>query len=153
MLIIEPPALFLDRENERERQTERDRCKFQHHVENPNEHADGWDLVIMSFFVSQPGAVVLFMSAVNGLVKHCRPRCKRDRERAKIIIIRAIGRLIRQGRLKRVRRRFVRVNEAEVPHRPVIPIVGSLPRVEVLQPCASVGSTKTQGVIHPGIFW
>jgi hypothetical protein len=127
----------LDRADERERQTERDRCKFQHRVENPVEHPDGWDSLILDFFIRQPGAVVLFMRAVNSLVKHFRAGCKRDRERAKIIIIRAMGRLIRQGRLKRVRRCFVWANEAEVPHKPVIPLGVALPKAGVLEPTAA----------------
>ena len=152
MLIIEPFDLFLYRAEQRQQQAECERQEFQRQVANPVEHADGWDTAIMAYFVSQPGAVVLFMTAVNNLARHCRARCKRDRERAKIILIHAIGRLIRQGRLKRVRRRFVRVNEGEVPQKPVNPLGVLPPDVGTLRPGVSVGSTPSRSVIHPAVF-
>lgn len=152
MIVTEPYDLFLKRASERERQIERERRAFEHRVANPTEHQDGWDDAIMSYFVSQPGAVLLFMGAVNDVVKKCRAKRKRDREQAKIIIIRSIGRLIRQGRLKRVRRRYVRVNEAEVPHVPVIPISLVRSSSAAFQARVSEGSTAKRMVIHPAVF-
>ena len=105
----------------------------------------------MRFFIAQPGVVIPFMSAVNSLVKLCRARCKSDREKAKIEIIRALGRLIREGRLVRVRRKNVRVNEAQVPHEPIIPFdeFKSSKRNSLAN---SVGSTAAMGAINPAIF-
>lgn len=143
MIVIEPPRLFFDRAHARQHQLECDQHGFQHHVANPHEHLDGWDQAIMNFFIGQPGAVVLFMRAVNTLARHCRAGCKRDRERAKIIIIRAMGRLVREGRLKRVRRRYVRVNAAEVRPRPIIPRGVPLPDAHALRAGSSAGSTTT----------
>jgi hypothetical protein len=122
MLVIEPIDLFYDRAEQRRQESECERRIFQSQVANPTEHEGCWDGAIMTFFVGQPGMVVLFMRAINVLAKQCRTECKRDREQAKVILIKAIGRLIRQGRLKRVRRRFVRVSETEVPAKPVMPL-------------------------------
>ena len=127
MLLIEPPDLFFTRAEQRRQEAERERQEFHRQIAAQQDKADGWDRVIMDYFIGQPGTVVLIMRAVNILVKHCRARCKRDRERAKIPIIRAIGGLIRQGRLKRVRRRFVRANQAEVPSKPVLPMGVAVP--------------------------
>jgi hypothetical protein len=112
---IEPPDMFFRRLEDKQREVDRI-------LSHPTEHPSGWDETIMRFFIAQPDAVMLFMRAVNALVKQCGARCKRERETAKIAIIHALGRLIRQRRLVRVRRRYVRVNTGEVPQAPVIPL-------------------------------
>jgi hypothetical protein len=153
MIIAEPTDLFLNRAYERERRLERERREFQYRVSNSTEHEDGWDDTIMAYFGSRAGQVVLYMRAVNAISRQCQAKRKRDRERAKIIVIRSIGRLIREGRLKRVRRRFVRVNEAEVPHVMVIPMgTPAQAGLSKLQARVSERSTKGQKVIHPAIF-
>ncbi len=152
MLIIEPPDRFFDRIKDKQCYYAKQYREFDHHNATQKEHPDGWDYVIMNFFIRQPGAVVLFMRAVNALVRHCRSRCKLDREKAKIIIIRSIGRLIREGRLKRVKRRFVRINQGELTGAPLIPTGVPLPKAQPIRPGASKGSTPGTTAIQGGVF-
>ena len=151
-LIIEPPELACNRAAQQQRRLERERRTFQHQTKNSTEHGDGWDRVIMDFFRWRPEEVVMFMGAVNALAKQCRASCKRDREAAKILIIHSIGRLIRDGRLERVNRRFVRINPGEIRGKPVIPDVAPLPSNQATQRRYSLGSTWGQMAIHPAIF-
>jgi hypothetical protein len=151
-LIIERPELSYNRAEQQQRRVERERRIFQLQIENPADHSDGWDQVIMNFFSWRPGEVVMFMRAVNVLAKQCRASCKRDREAAKILIIRSIGRLIREGRLRRVNRRFVRISQGEIRGQPVIPDIAPLLDTQGIQRCYSTGSTSDQITIHPAIF-
>ncbi len=133
-------------------EAERMRQQFLHQVANPQEHADGWDETIMSFFINQPRLVILIMRAVNVLTKQHRYACKKHREQAKILVMRSIGRLIQEGRLKRVRRRYVSISAAELPPKPIIPLGALMPDAAKLEATIAAGSTPARLVIHPGVF-
>ncbi len=137
-VLIEPPDLFLRRMQE----TQRD---FEWGLAHPTEHPSGWDEAIMRFFIGQPGVVIPFRRAVNTLAKLCRPRCQRDRDQAKIAIIRCLDRLAREGRLVRVGRRHLRVNEGEVPHAPILPLK------EFLRTRSSLEASRSQESATPKI--
>ena len=152
MQFIEPDDLFLLRTARRAQDVERRRQEFKHQIDRPAEHGDGWDSLIMAYFIGQPRAVILYMRAVNALVKHCRAHNKKEREKAKVLIIRAIGRLIREGRLKRVKRRFVRVSGGEIPQTPIIPFGNLIPGTGRSRSHVASGSTESQTVVNPSIF-
>lgn len=121
-------------------------------LSQPTEHPSGWDEAIMRFFMAQPNAVMLQVRVANALVKQCSARSKPAREAAKIEILRALGRLMRQRRLIRVGRRSVRVNAGEVPRPPVIPLDQFQRNRSPLETSLSAGSAAPTGIIHPAIF-
>lgn len=144
-IIIEPPDLFLRRAEEKQREVD-------WFLTHPTEHLSGWDEAAMRFFIAQPNLVMLQVRVANELVKQCSARTKPAREAAKIEILRALGRLMRQRRLTRVGRRSVRVNAAEVPRPPVIPLDEFRRNRRALEASLSAGSAPPTGVIHPAIF-
>jgi len=145
-LIIEPPDLFIRRLEQKQREVDRI-------LSQPTEHPGwDWDETIMRFFIAQPRAVMLQVRVANALVKQCSARTKPAREAAKIAILRALGRLMRQRRLVRVGRRSVRVNAAEVPRPPVIPLEEFRRNRRALAASLSAGSAKPAGIIEPAIF-
>lgn len=144
-LIIEPPDLHFRRLEQKQREVHRI-------LSNPTEHPSGWDEAIMRFFIAQPNAVMLQVRVANVLVKQCSARTKPAREAAKTAILRALGRLMRQRRLIRVGRRSVRINAAEVPRPPVIPLDEFRRKRHALEASLSAGSAPPTGIIHPAIF-
>ncbi len=122
MDLIEHPDLYYARMAEKQRQREIALAKLQFQVEHPAEHPDGWDRAVINFFLSQPNVIVHFMKPVNILIKQCRAKTKAEKEKAKRLIIHTITRLLRAGRLKRVGRHRIRINAAEVPSPPIIPL-------------------------------
>jgi hypothetical protein len=95
---------------------------------------------------------MLQVHVANELVKQCNARTKPAREAAKIGILRALGRLMRVGRLTRAGRRSVRVNAAEVPRPPVIPLDEFRRDRRALEANLSAGSAVPTSVVHPAIF-
>jgi hypothetical protein len=112
-IFIEPAELYFKRAAQK-------RSEFDRILQNSPADISGWDSAIMRFFVTHQGSAVLFMRAVNALAKQCCARNKRERESASLLIMRAMGRLIREGRLVRVHRRFVRVHMTQVTAKPII---------------------------------
>lgn len=145
MIIVEPPDMFFRRLEDKQREVDRI-------LAQPTEHPSGWDEAIMRFFIARPNAVMLQVRVANVLVKQCSARTKPAREAAKIQILRALGRLMRQRRLIRVGRRSVRVNAAEVPRPPVIPLDEFRRNKSKLEASLSVGSAPPTGIIYPAIF-
>lgn len=142
---IEPPDLFLRRLDQKQREVDGI-------LSQPTEHPSGWDDSIMRFFIAQPNLVMLQVRVPNELVKQCSARTKSTREAAKIEILRALGRLMRQRRLIRVGRRSVRVNAGEVPRPPVIPLEEFRRNRRAHEASLSAGSAVPTGIIHPAIF-
>ena len=67
----------------------------------------GWDHDILMFVDRHHGQPLHFMRAVNSVARTREHGCNRHRVQAKRQIILALGRLVRAGRVTRVRRKYV----------------------------------------------
>ena len=78
-----------------------------------------WDHDILNFLRRHHGQPLHFMRAVNSVARTRQHGCNRHRVQAKRQIILALGRLVRVGRVTRVRRKYVVLpaeTEVLVPH-------------------------------------
>ena len=80
--------------------------------------ASVWDEEIWQFLRQRYGQTLSFMAVVNAVAGRHRFMNNRLRVQAKVQIIKALGRLLREGRLRRVRRECLIL---PVPTEPVLP--------------------------------
>ena len=66
-----------------------------------------WDQPILAYLRQNSAQPVLLVRAVNAVVKTRRHFSTRHRNAMRIEILRALGKLIRQGQVVRIKRRFV----------------------------------------------
>jgi hypothetical protein len=99
MWITKPDSSYWHRRAERQRQAAGCTATFT---------ADSaWDEEIMQFLRQRYGQPLRFMAVVNGVAGQHRFFNHRLRVQAKIQVIKALGRLLCEGRVQRVRRKFV----------------------------------------------
>lgn len=67
----------------------------------------GWDEAILHILRCSGNQPILIVRVVNLAVKTCRHNSTRHRDAMRTDIFRAIGSMVRRGRLVRVKRRFV----------------------------------------------
>lgn len=151
-MIVEPHELYARRAEQKEYLRGVELLKFRNQIAHPTEHPDGWDRAVMDFFIAQPHAILRIVTVANTLAKDFRTKCRKDRDRVRLLVMGTVGRLIQQARLKRVRRCFVRVNMAEISAPPIYPIGSRAPVAGENPARRRDGSTPTPMVIHPGIF-
>ena len=99
MFICEPPASFARRQAPRGAQA----GPFAIPMADPA----CWDEPILAYLRQNSAQPVLLVRAVNAVVKTRRHFSTRHRDRMRVEILRAFGNLICQGRVARIKRRFV----------------------------------------------
>jgi hypothetical protein len=110
MWITEPDSSYWHRRAGRQRQAAGCTATF------PADSA--WDEEIMQFLRQRYGQTLRFMAVVNGVAGQHRFINNRLRVQAKLQIIKALGRLLREGGAQRVRRIFLVL---PTPTEPVLP--------------------------------
>ena len=73
----------------------------------PKPPGDFWTTLVFEHL--QSDEPVRIVNLVNMVARHGNFSCRSDRETGKIVLLKLVGKLIRTGRLDRVRRRFVTI--------------------------------------------
>lgn len=100
MFICEPSAIFAERQVRRIHAA-RDLLTA------PLADKTGWDQAIMFTLQRSSGEPILLVRLVNMVVKDCRHSSTRHRDAMRVDILKALGSLVRRGRIVRLKRRFV----------------------------------------------